>query len=827
MDPEANEPKSSKAPWIALAIAAISALISVIAISSLGSDADEAVIPPTTSTTSTTTPRTTSTTTTAPATPRSVGTEVIVAVVNSRSVDQLIELTPDVFTAETQVEVRFVEFSEEELREEIARDSERQTSAFDVVMVSSIDAAQFGADGWLHDLERFASADPNDGYNINDLLEPIRASLSFDGQLFGSPLTGESSFIMYNQLLLENAGILFPKDPTWQEIAEIAEKVHTDGHAGICMNSAPGVADLGGSLTTVVNTFGGTWWEANDDGTPGVPQINQDDSAFRAATEFYVELLQNFGPEDPAELGFEDCLGHMQRQSAAMWFGPTSAAGLLEAEGLTGNLGIAAAPTGPTDIPGGGLSSWAFAIPVNTPVPEAAWEFVSFATSEEYVNIVSGRFGWSFVPEGTRTSIFNDPNYIAATESYGHDVNKQILLADPEDPGTTPRPGLPGVQHVGIPRFRNVADRCTQDIADAIAGELTVDQALAGCQDIAASAGDSTTATNASDPFDADRFEAQALNASSEIPLTSEGEPLWEVFDRHVGTVRGLALLPDGRVASTGTEGSIRYWDPNNPDAIPTLVLVSQPIVDLDVLSDGRVIGALQDGTVGVWDPRTPAMEPLLYTGHPDDDRITVAALPNGSVASGGNETGLHIWDPTNPAADAVIIPLPGRVRSVEPLADGRLVVGAREGLRIIDLASPNTTSPLSLAPFGVRSLTALPDGRIASGDNIGSISFWDPNNLDAPLNVIDAHDSVIRSLDVTDEGQLISASDNGNAQVWDVALRDPQPTTFVGHRMSSGPIDSAIFGVLALPDGRIASGGVGGDILLWDPADIAAFTGS
>ena len=54
------------------------------------------------------------------------------------------------------------------------------------------------------------------------------------------------------------------------------------------------------------------------------------------------------------------------------------------------------------------------------------------------------------------------------------------------NPGTTPRPGLPGVQYVGIPQFQDVGNRCTQEFSSAISGQTSVDGALKACQKIAA-----------------------------------------------------------------------------------------------------------------------------------------------------------------------------------------------------------------------------------------------------------------------------------------------------------------------------------------------------
>ena len=60
-----------------------------------------------------------------------------------------------------------------------------------------------------------------------------------------------------------------------------------------------------------------------------------------------------------------------------------------------------------------------------------------------------------------------------------------MLAAPIDNPGTTPRPGLPGVQYVGVPEFQDVGTRCTELFSAAIAGSMSVEDALADCQIIA------------------------------------------------------------------------------------------------------------------------------------------------------------------------------------------------------------------------------------------------------------------------------------------------------------------------------------------------------
>ena len=418
---------------------------------------------------------------------RNVG--IFVGVDEARSpglADTLERLTEEHFSPETGTRVEFVD---RELRGIGSMINGVQDRPPDVMLVPVEVSTPFGSNGWLQDLTPFVEADP--GYESEDLLPSIRDAHSSNdvvgsGEFFAAPFTGESTILMYNRRILASAGISVPDQPTWEEIADIADQVHSDDVAGICLSGTGDWTDLGASLTTVVNTFGGTWWEANEDGATGEARIDQPDSNFRAAAEFYVDLARNFGPANPETLDGAGCQEHMANETAAIWFGTTTGAQVLNAGSLNGNLGVARAPVGPTQLPGGGLWGWGLSILPASETTDLAWEFISWATSAEYIELVGETNGWENVPSGTRFSTYENPDYQAANGAFADVALAEILDADPNNPGTTPRPGWPGVQSVSIPEFPDVATRCGEQITLAIASDLTTDEALNACQQIAA-----------------------------------------------------------------------------------------------------------------------------------------------------------------------------------------------------------------------------------------------------------------------------------------------------------------------------------------------------
>lgn len=416
--------------------------------------------------------------------PAPEGGEINVVIVGNPQMEDIAELTPELFTAETGITVNYSVLEEGTLREIVTRDAAAGGDQFDVVMVGMYETPQFGANGWLTDLTPMAEGDAD--YQIDDLIPSVRGGLSVDGALYASPFYAESSFLMYRQDVLDEAGITMPDAPTWEEVADIARQVHSDEMAGICLRGKPGWGDLGAAFTTVLNTFGGTWWAANDDGSIGAAQVDQPE--FREALEFYVGLLDDAGQSDAANSSFNECLAQYQDGRVAMWYDATVAAGILEADDspVQGLNGFALAPTKVTDA-SGWLWSWNLGIPTNSPNPDLAWEYVSWATSPAYIQEagenISG--GWAAIPPGTRASTYEIPEYQEAAASFADKTLEAMEAAPIDDPGTTPRPGLPGVQYVGVPEFQDMGNQCTELISSVIAGNLSVDDAISQCQDIA------------------------------------------------------------------------------------------------------------------------------------------------------------------------------------------------------------------------------------------------------------------------------------------------------------------------------------------------------
>lgn len=397
-----------------------------------------------------------------------------VLMVNNPQMIDLQALTAEHFTAETGITVNFTVLPENDLRDRASSEFANQAGQYDIATLSNFEIPIYARNGWVAPLDDFIADDAE--FDQDDIFPSAAEALSVDGTVYGEPFYGESSFLMYRTDVLEQAGIEMPDRPTWDEVAAAAAAVDSPEMAGICLRGQPGWGQVIAPLTTVVNTYGGTWFE--EDWTPGV-----DSPEFSEAVQFYVDLVREHGEEGAPSAGFTECLNAMIGGQVAMWYDATSAAGSLEAEGspIAGNVGYAQAPVVETDSSGWlFLWSWAMQNRIAEDDPDRAadaWEFISWASSAEYEALVGAEYGWERAPAGKRQSTYDNPDYLEAAGAFADATETAILEADQENPGVQPRPA-PGVQFVGIPEFTDLGTKFSRYVSDAIAGRTSVDSAI-------------------------------------------------------------------------------------------------------------------------------------------------------------------------------------------------------------------------------------------------------------------------------------------------------------------------------------------------------------
>lgn len=409
--------------------------------------------------------------------------QVTIALVSNSQMTDAQELSSEFEAQNPGTKLKFITLSENQARAKITMSTAMGGSEFDVVMISNFETPQWARDGWLRNLSEYAAQTA--GYDEQDFIPSLRESLSYEGDMYAVPFYGESSFLMYRKDLFEQAGITIDQSPdyqpTWPEVAEWAAKVETPDRAGICLRGKPGWGEVLAPLDTVINTFGGRWFDEQWNAQLDSPEVKR-------AVNFYVDLINESGEIGAASTGFQECANLFGQGQTAMWYDATSAVSVLEDPqsypDLVGKIGYLPAPI--VEKPNAGwLYTWALGIPQGAKNPDGAWKFISWMTGKDYMKLVGEKLGWARVPPGSRTSTYTDlPEYEKISQSYGPLTLRSIENATPDQPTVQPVP-YTGIQFVGIPEFQDLGTRVSQQISAAIAGQKSVDDALAQAQQYA------------------------------------------------------------------------------------------------------------------------------------------------------------------------------------------------------------------------------------------------------------------------------------------------------------------------------------------------------
>ncbi len=399
-------------------------------------------------------------------------TELVIATVNNSHMVTMQKLSPVFEQENPDIKVKWMVLQESELRARVSADIASKSGQFDVVTIGMYETPIWAKKGWLEEIK------PDTKYDVRDLLPAIRDGLSHQGKLYAAPFYGESSMTMYRRDLLEKAGLGMPSQPTWEQIRVIASKVHkpSEGVYGICLRGKPGWGDNMALVSTMVNTFGGQWFDM-----AWKPQI--DSAPWTQAISFYVDLLQKYGPPDAATNSFNENLNLFNAGKCAMWIDATIAASFItdpQKSKVADKVAFAQAPSAVTSKGANWLWAWSLAIPsVSAKTPEAQ-RFIRWATSKEYVQLVGTRMGWNQVPTGTRISTYRNPNFIKGSR-WAYSEASAIALSNPTD-ATLPHSPYVGIQFVAIPEFQVVGQTTGNFVNEALAGKLTVTQALHAAQ---------------------------------------------------------------------------------------------------------------------------------------------------------------------------------------------------------------------------------------------------------------------------------------------------------------------------------------------------------
>ncbi len=402
--------------------------------------------------------------------------EITIATVNNGDMIRMQRLSSQ-WEEETGNTINWVVLEENTLRQRVTQDIATSGGQFDVMTIGTYEVPIWAEQGWLVALD-----DLPEDYDADDLLPPIAEGLSVDGTLHAVPFYGESSMVMYRTDLMEEAGMEMPEEPTWDDIRAAAEAMTDKENEiyGICLRGKPGWGENTAFITTMANSYGARWFDMD-----WQPQF--DSEPWQAAFTDYLEMMNAYGPPGAASNGFNENLSLFQQGKCGIWIDATVAGSFVtdpDDSQVADSVGFAMAPNREgVEKRANWLWAWALGIPSSTNEEEVAKEFVAWATSKEYLDLVAETEGWAAVPPGTRTSLYENEQYLEAAPFAEVTLNA-IQAADPQSPAVEEVPYV-GVQFVAIPEFQGIGTAVGQVFSAALAGQTSAEEALAQAQSLA------------------------------------------------------------------------------------------------------------------------------------------------------------------------------------------------------------------------------------------------------------------------------------------------------------------------------------------------------
>ncbi|HEV2550098.1 MAG TPA: c-type cytochrome [Stellaceae bacterium] len=279
----------------------------------------------------------------------------------------------------------------------------------------------------------------------------------------------------------------------------------------------------------------------------------------------------------------------------------------------------------------------------------------------------------------------------------------------------------------------------------------------------------------------------------------------------HGGPVRALAISPDGATLISGSfDSSAIRWSLSREVAEQVLRFHEGAVNAVALLPDGRLATAGEDTRIALWTPGRPAPDAVLV-GH-TGPVAAIAVSPDGaSVATASWDRTVRLWSLGGGPA-RVFEGHQQNVNGVAFMPDGKTLVSAGYDatLRFWPLggseASRVTTLPLPLTAVAV-----APDGEIVAAATDGQLHFLSPAGDEREL--IEASPTPITALALSRTGEHLAAASIGGA----VALVE-RKHHLVTEMLAGppGPVWAAVFS----PDEKVLfTGGADRVIRLWDLA--------
>jgi WD40 repeat protein len=300
----------------------------------------------------------------------------------------------------------------------------------------------------------------------------------------------------------------------------------------------------------------------------------------------------------------------------------------------------------------------------------------------------------------------------------------------------------------------------------------------------------------------------------------------------HTGTVRALAFDSDGgdpALLSFGQDGHLLRWSVGRHH--PLILAQSEqghPLKGIAFSPNGATLASIAEGgAVILRDPETAGKAIVLQASdkqngqclafHPNNRMLAVGHdLPS----AGQKRTSVSLWHlGPRPRASEISTSSSSSILGVafRPPTGEQLAIAAPGLLELRDTGTGSRPVQFQIPPdTPVTCVAFSPTGRyMAAGDVNGELRLWDLDSFPGKLLVLGTpvfrHQQMVTGVAFAANGRLASAGLEGNVLVWDPATGRPL-------RMFSAPPGAGCNGVAFSADGTlVATGADSGAVLLWN----------
>ncbi|MBW4610813.1 MAG: NACHT domain-containing protein [Hassallia sp. WJT32-NPBG1] len=241
----------------------------------------------------------------------------------------------------------------------------------------------------------------------------------------------------------------------------------------------------------------------------------------------------------------------------------------------------------------------------------------------------------------------------------------------------------------------------------------------------------------------------------------------------HIGWVWTVKFSPDGKMASCGEDGTIRFWNINTGKSLHIIEAHSIRCSSISFSPDGKILASGGgDETVKLWDVNSRKCL-KTFKGHTKILRM-VAFSPDGEIlASGSDDRTIKLWDVKTGICLYTLQGHSGEVFSIGFSPDGQTLASgsADKTVKFWDVSTGECWRTLQGNQFdSVISVVFSPDGKtLAAAGEASTISLWDVKTGQC-FQTFGGYTRRVWSVAFNPDGNILaSASRDQSIRLWQV----------------------------------------------------------